>query len=461
MNLNSYQKIYFVGIGGIGMSALARWFFAYNYSVAGYDRTATELTDQLAEEGMDIVFEDNINAISNNFKDKNVLVIYTPAIPADSEILNFYKSNGNNILKRSDVLGLITKNSYTIAIAGTHGKTTTSSMVTHVLKNAGINLSAFLGGITQNYNTNLILPDKSNQTSIVVVEADEYDRSFLKLNPDIAIITTMDPDHLDIYRDEEDFTNTFFQFVDKTANDGCLIYKSELALEKLPNPTLKYSFGINNAYFKAENIRIEHQKFVFDLVENQKFVQQIIISVPGVHNILNALAAIAVGKSLGIDYKLIAEGIASFKGVKRRFEYIYQNLNLVYIDDYAHHPTELNAFIDAIRALYPTKKLTLIFQPHLYSRTRDFMDDFAQCLSRVDELVLLDIYPARELPIEGVDSQVLLSKVNIVDKYLVSKNNLVDFMNQRSIEIMATAGAGDVDKFVYLLENMLIKKCEI
>lgn len=463
MKLASFKKVYFIGIGGIGMSALARWFNAFKYQIAGYDRTPTDLTAELIQENINIHFEDDIALIPAVFLMEDVLVIYTPAIPEDCLELNFYKIQGNTLIKRSDALGAITANTFTIAVAGTHGKTTTSSMVAHVLKSCGKNISAFLGGITQNYNTNLLLGDASLGEHIVVVEADEYDRSFLKLSPNITVVTTMDPDHLDIYKDEADFTNTFCEFVGKTDADGVVIYREDMPLAKVSIPRNKLTFGWGKNDYTAKNLRVANGKFIFQIIENNniELPQTIEMIVPGAHNVLNALASFAVGRALKIEAKYIAYALATFKGVKRRFEYIYKSKDLIYIDDYAHHPTELTAFISAVKMLYPLQKLTLIFQPHLYSRTRDFMDGFIESLSAADEVILLEIYPAREQPIDGVTSEVLLSKLTCSSKYLVSKENLLEFVAERPLQILATVGAGDVDKFVGMIEKMLIKKYEI
>ncbi len=463
MDLKSYTKIYFVGIGGIGMSALARWFYAHDYKVAGYDRTATALTSQLKEEGIDVHFEDDIKNIPSDFNSSDTLVVYTPAVPENCKELNYFKTNGNTIIKRAAVLGIITENTYTIAVAGTHGKTTTSSMIAHVLKSCGKNVSAFLGGITQNYNTNLLLGDKSLGTPIVVVEADEYDRSFLKLRPDISVVTTMDPDHLDIYENADDFHQTFYEFASKTDLKGTIIYRNDLPIAHQKFSVLGQSFGLSSADFIAQNIRVENGKFVFEVIEkgNNHTSQTVELALPGLHNVLNAIAAFAVGKFLGIDTFKLAHAISTFKGVKRRFEYIIKTEKVVYIDDYAHHPTEIEAFATALKTLYPSKKITMVFQPHLYSRTRDFMQGFASSLSLVDEVILLDIYPARETQIEGISSSELLKLISCPHKHLVSKENLIDYLSSRPIEVIATVGAGDVDKFVPLVEKMLVKKYEI
>lgn len=463
MKLSSYKKVYFIGIGGIGMSALARWFRAFDYHVAGYDRTATDLTTALAEEGIDIHFEDEISNIPSAFLSEDVLVIYTPAIPEDSLELNYFKIQGNKLIKRADALGVITDNTFTVAVAGTHGKTTTSTMVAHVLKSCGMNTSAFLGGISQNYNTNLLLGDANKPDPIVVVEADEYDRSFLKLNPNITVVTTMDPDHLDIYANEQDFVNTFFEFVAKTDVDGIVIYREDMPLATVSIPRTKLTFGWGKNDYSAKNLRVEQGQFVFEIIEkdNLQTPHTINLSVPGAHNVLNALASFAVGRALKIDAGEIAKALATFKGVKRRFEYIYKSKSAIYIDDYAHHPTELTAFIGAVKTLYPDKKLTLVFQPHLYSRTRDFMEGFVTSLSLADEVILLDIYPARELPIEGITSLAILSRLDCKQKHLVSKEELISVLERKPLEILATVGAGDVDKFVGMIEKMLIKKHEI
>ena len=449
MSLENIHNVYFIGIGGIGMSALARWFKTNGYGVGGYDRTPTSLTEQLEEEGMDIHFEDDITRIAEEFKNlHNTLVVYTPAVPNDLNELAYFTNNGFSVKKRSEVLGMITENFFTIAVAGTHGKTTTSSMIAHLLKSAGKNCFAFLGGITQNYNTNLLLGDPSLGEQLMVVEADEYDRSFLTLSPDIAVINSMDADHLDIYGAHEEVEKSFNEFVRNLKPVGKLIYKGGLPVAApLPGQTF-FCFGSEVCAYRAANIHIENEEFVFDIETTFEIVKNVRIQVPGFHNVQNALAAFAVTRQLGIPASKIKEGLSSFKGVKRRFEYIINRKDFVYIDDYAHHPEEIKAFLSSVKAIYPDKKITAVFQPHLFSRTRDFMDGFAKSLSMADKLILMEIYPARELPIEGITSTVLLDKVTSKEKILASKGNLLKEISETKTDVLVTIGAGDIDKFV-------------
>jgi UDP-N-acetylmuramate--alanine ligase len=459
VNLGNIHKVYFVGIGGIGMSALARWFNINGYKVAGYDKTSTPLTSQLEKEGIAIHFEDDLSKVAEEFKRKeDTLIIITPAIPKDHKELNFFQNNGFEIKKRSEVLGMITKEMYTIAIAGTHGKTTTSSMVAHLLTFAGLDCAAFLGGITANYNTNLLLNKKKASESMVVVEADEYDRSFLRLFPDIAVITAMDPDHLDIYSDSNDFKQTFNDFIKQIKPTGHLFYRDNVSDDLDSSiPVKSNSFGTKEGEFTAKNLKIENGEFVFDAKGPGVNIEGIRLQVPGFHNVENALAAIAVGVRLGIPSETIKKGLGEFKGVKRRFEYIVKTDKVIYIDDYAHHPTELEAFLTSVKALYPNKKLTVIFQPHLFSRTRDFMEGFAKVLGLADKLMLMEIYPARELAIPGITSQVLLDKVQAKEKVLVQKKDLLEEVKRTQTDIIVTVGAGDVDQFIGPLKELLTK----
>ena len=455
MSLEKIHSVYFIGIGGIGMSALARWFKTNGYNVAGYDRTPTSLTDQLEEEGMDIHFEDDITQIEEEFKNpETTLIVFTPAVPKDHTELNYFIDNGFPVKKRSSVLGMITEKFFTIAVAGTHGKTTTSSMVAHLLKNSGKNCFAFLGGITQNYNTNLLLGDPSQGEQLMVVEADEYDRSFLTLSPDIAIINSMDADHLDIFGDHDEVEKSFNDFVKKLKPSGKLIYKAGLPVVTPQAGQTFYSFGSEAADYKAANIRIENAEFVFDMETASEMVKNVRLQVPGFHNVQNALAAFAVGSQLQIPVEKIKEALYSFKGVKRRFEYIVKRSDFVYIDDYAHHPEEIKAFLGSVKALYKDKKITAVFQPHLFSRTRDFMDAFAESLSMADKLILMEIYPARELPIEGVSSASLLDKVTSKEKILTSKGALLKEIRETKTDVLVTIGAGDIDKFVQPIKEL-------
>ena len=437
-----------IGVGGIGMSGLARYFKKRGAEVCGYDKTPTNLTNALVEEGIPVVFTDLVDQISTEFtvNDSGTLIIFTPAIPKDSRILNFFQSQGFILKKRSEVLGIISKGMFTIAVAGTHGKTTTSSIVAHLLKDSGHDCSAFLGGIATNYNSNILFGDNNT----LVVEADEYDRSFLTLHPDIAIITSMDADHLDIYGDAVHLTESFQLFASQLKTGGKLIKRKGLDLQN------GQTYAANeDADIRALNIRVENGTFWFDFNNGTTSIKDLKLALPGVHNIENAIAAIETALLLDIPVEKIRMALANFKGVKRRFEYIIRNEKQVYIDDYAHHPEELRACITAVKTLYPEKKLTTIFQPHLFTRTRDFADGFAEVLAMTDSLILLDIYPAREAPIEGVDSAMLLNMVLISEKYLFSKTEVLDYLQKEQPELVLTVGAGDIDTLIQPIKEIL------
>ncbi|HEY4198397.1 MAG TPA: UDP-N-acetylmuramate--L-alanine ligase [Mucilaginibacter sp.] len=449
MELQNIKRVYLIGIGGIGMSGLARYFAHLGCIVCGYDKTSTDLTDQLHNEGIQVIFDDREDWIPLSYQTPNecTLIIYTPAIPRESAILNFFRDRGFELFKRSQVLGLISKSMFTIAVAGTHGKTTTSCLVAHILKDSGKDCSAFLGGIASNYNSN-VLYGKNN---IVVVEADEYDRSFLTLHPDIAIITSMDADHLDIYGSHDQLTQSFRQFASQIKENGTLIYH-----EDLPLTTQGITYSAQGpADVKAQNIRVENGDFYFDFKNSDVTISNIRLGIAGLHNIENATAAIEVALKVDIAPELIKHALGSFKGVKRRFEYIVKNNKHIYIDDYAHHPEELRAAITSIKRLYPDKKLTTIFQPHLYTRTRDFADGFAQVLDMSDELIILDIYPARELPIEGVSADMILDRMQLLNKRKCGKQEAVDLVRIEKPELLLTVGAGDIDQLVTPLKNAL------
>jgi UDP-N-acetylmuramate--alanine ligase len=448
MELSNIKQVYLVGIGGIGMSGLARYFNHMGCMVCGYDKTSTHLTDELEREGMKIVFEDKVELIPAEFHqpDKATLVIFTPAIPKDSLILNFFKDKGFDLQKRSQVLGILSKGLFCVAVAGTHGKTTTSSMIAHVLKSSGKDCAAFLGGIASNYNSNVLF-GKSN---IVVVEADEYDRSFLTLHPDVAVITSMDADHLDIYGDHSHLTDSFKQFASQLKEGGKLIHKKGLPLDTGSTYSIK-----EEADVMAKNVRIENGSFWFDFDNGTVAIKDIELGIAGTHNVENATAAIQAALYVGCAPDAIKAALVSFRGVKRRFEYIVKTAKHIYIDDYAHHPEELRAAISSVKKLYPNKKLTTIFQPHLFTRTRDFADGFAEVLSMSDELLLLDIYPARELPIEGVTSTMLLDKMELKNKRLISKSDVVALIAAEQPELLLTVGAGDIDTLVEPLKQVL------
>lgn len=448
MKLNNIQRIYLVGIGGIGMSGLARYFAHLGCAVYGYDRTSTPLTTELEREGIRIIFEDNKELVPPEFHspDEHTLIIYTPAIPKDSAILNFFTDSGFQLYKRSQVLGVISEGSYTIAVAGTHGKTTTSTMIAHILKHSGKDCSAFLGGISSNYDTN-VLYGKNN---IMVVEADEYDRSFLTLHPDIAVVTSMDADHLDIYGDHRHLTESFHLFVSQLKVDGSVIAKKGLGIIHT------YDYSIHDkAYAYAENIRVEGGEFYYDFHNPDVTIKDVHLGIPGMHNVENSVAATQAALLAGVEPEKIKAALTAFKGVKRRFEYIVKSPEHIYIDDYAHHPEELRACISSVKRIYPDKKLTVLFQPHLFTRTRDFADGFAEVLSMADELILLDIYPARELPIEGVTSQMLLNKATLQNKRLLSKAEALAVVKDEKPGLLLTVGAGDIDQLVEPLKNLL------
>jgi UDP-N-acetylmuramate--alanine ligase len=447
MELSNVHRVYFVGIGGIGMSALARYFAKRGRTVCGYDKTETTLTKQLVSEGIAVSYLDEVAEIPEAFmqKDEHTLIVYTPAIPSNSLILNYFKLQGFDLKKRSQVLGIISQGMFCIAIAGTHGKTTTSSMVAHILTDTGFGCTAFLGGITTNYQSNVLY----GKNDVLVVEADEFDRSFLTLHPDIAAITSMDADHLDIYGDKNALQESFHLFANQLTEDGKLFVKEGLPLSGI-------TYGTDeNALLQAQNIRVEAGHFVFDFSDGHTFMPQITMQLPGQHNVENATVAIGIALSLGIRPKLVKKGIESFRGVKRRFEYIVNSRHHVYIDDYAHHPEELRACFHAVRQLYPDKKMTVIFQPHLFTRTRDFADDFASVLSTVDHLILLEIYPARELPIEGVNSQMLLDKITAREKQICDKDAAVALIESKNPELLVTVGAGNIDTLVEPLKTLL------
>jgi len=457
MNLKEIHSVYFIGIGGIGMSAVARYFNEKGISVEGYDKVKTELTSQLESEGMRIHYTDSLNMVSIDIQDTSkkdhVLIVYTPAISADHSELSYFVSNNYTVMKRSEVLGLITENTYTIAVAGTHGKTTTSSMITYVLKSSGYACDAFLGGIITDYNSNVVFSEKSKAT---IVEADEYDRSFLTLSPDISIVTSMDADHLDVYGEHKELEKNFQLFVDKLDGKGVLIYKNGLTIT---TSATSHSYGLKEtAEYRAENIRVENGTFVFDYVSSEEKIEHISLGLPGIHNVENAMATILVAKQVGISSDKIKAALASFKGVKRRFEYQIKEKDLVFIDDYAHHPEELKACINSVKQLYPGKNITGVFQPHLYSRTRDFADAFARSLELLDEVLLLDIYPAREKPIQGVNSEMLLEKIKLAKKSLCSREELVKSLKKRKVEVLLTLGAGDIDELVKPIKQGLLNQ---
>jgi UDP-N-acetylmuramate--alanine ligase len=449
-NINN-KTIYFLGIGGIGMSALARYFKLKGNTIYGYDKTPTSLTRQLEEEGIIIHYEEDIRFIPPYVD----FVVYTPAIPKTHKEFVFFVQNNFEIYKRSEVLGMITKGTKSISVAGTHGKTTISTLISHIFKHSKYDCNAFLGGISKNYHSNLLLSEKSN---FVIVEADEFDRSFLNLYPFIGIVSAIDADHLDIYGNIDELKKSFELFIDQIDKEGCLILKKGIEVNT-PDNLLTLTYALNEkADFYASNIRNENGSYKFDLIYPEGIIEGLVMNYPGLHNLENAIAAVSVAVIAGISEAEIKTALSTFEGVYRRFDFRIKDNDLVYIDDYAHHPQEIRVCLESVKKLYPNKKLTAIFQPHLYSRTRDFLEEFAQSLSIPDEIILLDIYPARELPIEGVNSEILLRKICNPNKHLLSKSQLLNFIKISHIEVLVTIGAGDIDQMVEPIENLLIQK---
>ncbi len=453
MKLANMRSVYFIGIGGIGMSALARWFHRHGKKVAGYDLSETQLTRTIEVEGISVTYLDDPDTISTDFSDsETTLVVYTPAIPKDNKIYNHY-SSGYILKKRSEVLGMITADLFTIAVAGTHGKTTTSTMIAHLLHSSNRNVTAFMGGISINYMTNiLIAKDTKNET--IVVEADEYDRSFLTLHPDYAIVTSVDADHLDIYSSAENLEKSFLDFVNNISTNGKLIMSTNVLSKKMKTKSKSF-YGFSGADSKAENIRIKEGYFTFDYSDPDYTIKNIRLLQPGYHNIENAVAAIKTCLDQGLSVEEVKSGLSTYRGVKRRFEYIIRTENLVFIDDYAHHPVEIDAFLTSLKAMYPDKRVTVVFQPHLYSRTADFAQEFGRSLSLADEVILLEIYPAREKPMEGVSSQLILDKIEHPNKRIIPKSKIVSILNSDEIEVLATMGAGDIDQLVLPIKQKL------
>ena len=440
------QNIYFIGVGGIGMSALARYFVQQDKQVGGYDRTPSKLTKKLEEEGVQITFSDSVKELSASFTDKeNTLVVYTPAVSAENQLFQYFKDSGFEVKKRAEVLGMITKDFPTLAVAGTHGKTTTTAILAHILKQSGVKLTAFLGGISENYHTNFI----SDGPEAVVVEADEFDRSFLHLHPSIAAITSMDADHLDIYGEAEELRKTFLSFAEKVSDKSNFFFKKGLALEG-------NSIAIEEqADYQVENVKVENGSYFFDFVSPKEMVKQIEFSLPGKHNLMNAAMALAMGVKFGVKGEKLGKALASFKGVERRFTYHLKTEEKVLIEDYAHHPEEILAVHQAVREMHAGKKVLAVFQPHLFSRTKDFADEFGESLSKFDEVILMEIYPAREKPMEGVNSEMLLSKVSNDKKQLVARENLSEKITASSAEVIVMMGAGDIGNEVETIKVAL------
>jgi UDP-N-acetylmuramate--alanine ligase len=447
--LDTIKNIYFIGIGGIGMSALARYFVSKGCVVNGYDKTKTILTEALSELGIQIHYEDNIDLIDKNAS----VVVYTPAIPESHSELAYYRANGYEVVKRSDVLGWITEGTVNICVAGTHGKTTVSTMIAHLLRDSGYGCTAFLGGIAANYNTNFW----SSDNNVVVVEADEYDRSFLKLHPSVAVITSMDADHLDIYKTAEAFEDAFVSFSEKVKAGGLLLAKKGLAREASFDSSKLVTYSLNGtaASIYAKDITVVNGAYCFTAVGPSWQIEELVLNMGGLHNIENALVATSIAVHLGIDSEKIKIALANFAGVKRRFEYLVKTNEQVLIDDYAHHPAELAALISGVRSLYSNQKLTLVFQPHLFSRTQDLCDGFADSLSAADEVVLLPIYPARELPIPGVTSEMIAHKMTHKNVVLLEKEAVRDWVKKQQPKLLVMAGAGDIDVLIRNIKNDL------
>ncbi|MDX2136307.1 MAG: UDP-N-acetylmuramate--L-alanine ligase [Saprospiraceae bacterium] len=440
------KTIYFIGIGGIGMSALARYHQRRGATIYGYDRTETPLTRALASEGMHIHYTDDVHLIP----DQVDMVVYTPAVPASHSELQWFRANGYPVYKRAEVLGLISREKRALAVAGTHGKTTTSSLVAHLLRAGGVDATAFVGGLALNLGGNYA----EGNSEWVVVEADEFDRSFLHLHPEVAILNSIDPDHLDIYGTPEALRDAYARFAGQVSPDGLLLMQADIDLPKAGNVK---TFGIEKGDYRAQNLHVEDGWMVFDLQTPALLFDGLRMAFPGIYNVSNATAAIAAALYAGAPADQIAPALAAYKGVHRRFEFILRTASVVFIDDYAHHPAELESVIQAIRALYPNRRLTGVFQPHLFSRTRDFVEGFAAALDKLDSALLLDIYPAREEPIPGVDSQMILDRMTLTDRSLVSKAALTTEIAQRRPELLVTLGAGDIDALVQPLSETLKK----
>lgn len=454
----AFTQYYFIGIGGIGMSAIARYYHVKGFAVAGYDRSETKLTSDLQAEGISITFEEGVASIPPDFRMKEkTLVVITPAVPQEHEQLVYFREHNFKILKRAEMLGEITRQSKAICIAGTHGKTTTSTITAHLLYQSHVNCSAFLGGISNNYNTNLLL---SNESNYVVVEADEYDRSFHQLTPFMAVIISVDADHLDIYGTKEAFLESFEHFTSLIMPGGALVVNKKAELKpKLKKGVKMFTYGLDTtADFHAKNIRTEKGNILFDFVTPTDTIYDVRLGVPIMINVENSVAAMAMAWLNGVTNEELRTGISTFSGIYRRFNIVFNSEKVVYMDDYAHHPSELKESISSIRQLYPERKITGIFQPHLYSRTRDFAPEFAKSLSQLDEVILLPIYPARELPIEGVTSELILNDVTSIHKELSSKENLLTLLDEKELDVIVTFGAGDIDKLVPEIKNYLKKR---
>lgn len=448
MTLEAIKHIYFLGIGGIGMSALARYFHAMGKAVSGYDKTPTKLTEKLLEEGLSIHYEDLGEELLSQLNSAETLVVRTPAVPEDFGELMALKNAGFSIVKRAEILGVITQNTFGIGVAGTHGKTTTSTLLAHLLHQT-IGCNAFLGGISGNYNSNLIL---NMDSKISVIEADEFDRSFLYLRPKAGVLTSIDADHLDIYGDANQIVEGFQAYVNLIDRDGFVLIQHQIPLTA-PCEIVRYGLNATSGISGA-NIRIDAGRFLFDVQLENELWTGVELGIPGTHNAENALAVIGIANKLGLTEREIRTGLATFKGVKRRFEYIIRREDLVYIDDYAHHPSEISALIDSIRLMYPNQRVTGIFQPHLFSRTRDFLSGFANELSRLDELILMPIYPAREKALPGVTSEAILKQLSLKNAHVFNHEQTIVHLTKNKPEVLLTIGAGDIDLLVEPIQKL-------
>ena len=458
MNVNTLKAVYFIGAGGIGMSALVRYFLSKGKKVAGYDRTPSELTQKLNEEGAAIHYEENTALIPDDFKQpETTLIIYTPAIPANHQELTYFRENGFEIQKRAQVLGMLTRTERGMCVAGTHGKTTTSTMAAHLLHQSHVTCNAFLGGISKNYGTNLLLSDKSD---LVVIEADEFDRSFHWLTPYATVITATDSDHLDIYGTHEAYVESFRKYTSLIRPDGYLIIKKGIDLQPDVQPGVTvYTYSNDEGDFHAENIRIANGEITFDFISPLGNIADIRLGVPVYVNIENGVAAMALAQIGGATAEEIRTAMATFQGVDRRFDFKIKNDRIVLLSDYAHHPAEIRQSVTSIRTLYPDKKITAIFQPHLYTRTRDFYKEFADSLSLLDEVIMLDIYPAREQPIPGITSQLIYDNLRPgIEKCLCKKEDLLDLLKNKHLEVLITLGAGDIDNYIPQISELLKNK---
>lgn len=455
MNVETIKSVYFIGAGGIGMSALVRYFLSKGKAVAGYDRTPSELTEKLIKEGAQIHYEEDVNLIPKECKDKDTtLIVYTPAIPQEHAELKYFTDNGFEIKKRSQVLGIITHSSKALCVAGTHGKTTTSTMAAHLLHQSHVDCTAFLGGISKNYGTNLIL---SNKSDFVVIEADEFDRSFHWLSPYMSVITATDPDHLDIYGTEKAYLESFEKYTTLIQPGGCLIIRKGIALQpKIQDGVKLYTYSKNEGDFHAENIRIGNGEIFIDFVTPTTTIKDIQLGVPVSINIENGVAAMALAWLNCATPEEIKAGMSSFRGVDRRFDFKIKNDKVVFLSDYAHHPSEIKQSVLSMRELYKEKKITAIFQPHLYTRTRDFYKEFADSLSLLDEVILVDIYPAREQPIPGVTSKLIYDNLRPgIEKMMCKKEDILKVLSEKKIEVLITLGAGDIDNYVPQIQDLL------